>query len=63
MYASRCINSKLWNEIPSTDVRKGWWLDANLHSPIVNANFVKDEVNNNKALQGTTMRLWLFLHQ
>jgi len=43
MYASRCINSKLWNEIPSTDVRKGWWLDENLHSPIVNANFVKDE--------------------
>ena len=43
MYASRCINNKLWNEIPSTDVRKGWWLDANLHLPIVNANFVKDE--------------------
>lgn len=43
MYAPRCINSKLWNEIPSTDVRKGWWLDENLHSPIVNTNFVKDE--------------------
>lgn len=23
----RCINSHLWNTIPSTDVRKGWWVD------------------------------------
>jgi tetratricopeptide (TPR) repeat protein len=27
------INSLLYNLIPSTDVRKGWWLDENLHSP------------------------------
>lgn len=26
------INSMLYNLIPSTDVRKGWWLDENLHS-------------------------------
>jgi tetratricopeptide (TPR) repeat protein len=27
------INNLLYNLIPSTDVRKGWWLDENLHSP------------------------------
>lgn len=35
MYASRRINSNLWKQIPATDVRKGWWLDENLQSPIV----------------------------
>lgn len=34
------INSKLWKEIPSTDVRKGWWIDENLNSPIVNPKYV-----------------------
>lgn len=28
-----CINILLYNKIPTTDVRKGWWLDANKHSP------------------------------
>ena len=28
-----CINILLYDKIPATDVRKGWWLDANLHSP------------------------------
>ena len=28
-----CINSLLWNKIPATDVRKGWWVDENLESP------------------------------
>lgn len=32
-YAS--INSLLWNKIPETDVRKGWWVDENLHSPLL----------------------------
>lgn len=27
-----CINSMLYNKIPKTDVRKGWWVDENLHS-------------------------------
>lgn len=27
------INTLLWNKIPETDVRKGWWIDENLHSP------------------------------
>lgn len=27
------INKILYDKIPSTDVRKGWWLDENLHSP------------------------------
>lgn len=28
-----CINILLYNKIPATDVRKGWWLDGNMHSP------------------------------
>ncbi len=37
-YAAACqitpmINSLLWKKISSTDVRKGWWIDENLHSP------------------------------
>lgn len=39
-YACRMINSKLWKEIPATDVRKGWWIDENLNSPIVNPKYV-----------------------
>lgn len=35
MYAGRYINSTLYDEIDSTDVRKGWWLNADLYSPIV----------------------------
>ena len=29
------INSLLYNKIPSTDVRKGWWMDENLHSDLL----------------------------
>lgn len=29
------INSLLYNKIPATDVRKGWWVDENLHSPLL----------------------------
>ncbi len=29
------INSLLYNKIPSTDVRKGWWVDEKLHSPLL----------------------------
>ena len=39
-YAYRAINSKLWNEIPSTDVRKGWWLDSKFNSPDVDSTLV-----------------------
>jgi len=28
----KSVNSLLFDKIPSTDVRKGWWVDANLHS-------------------------------
>lgn len=28
----KCINSDLFAKISATDVRKGWWVDANLHS-------------------------------
>lgn len=29
------INTLLYNQIPDTDVRKGWWIDANLDSPLL----------------------------
>lgn len=34
-YAGRYINSTLYDEIDTTDVRKGWWLDTAYYSPIV----------------------------
>ncbi len=30
-----CINSLLYNKIPQTDVRKGWWVNASLESPLL----------------------------
>ena len=30
-----CINKILYDKIPATDVRKGWWLDENLYSPLL----------------------------
>lgn len=33
--AHRRINSALWDKIPSTDVRKGWWVDENFHSDLL----------------------------
>ena len=30
------ISSLLYKMIPETDVRKGWWIDANLSSPLLN---------------------------
>ena len=35
--AWRYINKSLYNAIPETDVRKGWWLDENCQSPNLNA--------------------------
>lgn len=32
------INKKLYNTIPDTDVRKGWWLDAEGNSPHLDGN-------------------------
>lgn len=32
-----CINNLLFNKIPDSDVRKGWWVDANLESPLLEA--------------------------
>jgi hypothetical protein len=32
----KCINVLLWNKIPATDVRKGWWVDDQLNSPLLN---------------------------
>lgn len=30
-----CINKILYDKIPATDVRKGWWVDENLYSPLL----------------------------
>ena len=30
-----CINSLLYDKIPQTDVRKGWWVDSSLDSPLL----------------------------
>ena len=30
-----CINNLLYNKIPDTDIRKGWWVDSNLDSPLL----------------------------
>ncbi len=30
-----CINRLLYDKIPATDVRKGWWVDASLESPLL----------------------------
>lgn len=32
-----CINNLLYDKIASTDVRKGWWVDASLESPLLSA--------------------------
>lgn len=30
-----CINNLLYDKIPATDVRKGWWVDESLESPLL----------------------------
>lgn len=30
-----CINKILYDKIPETDIRKGWWVDENLKSPLL----------------------------
>ena len=45
--ATRWIASDLFDEISATDVRKGWWLDENLNSPLLDAagyNALKEDV-------------------
>ena len=32
-----CINNILYDKIPDTDVRKGWWVNADLESPLLEA--------------------------
>lgn len=32
------INKSLWESIPTTDARKGWWVDDNMYSPNLNAD-------------------------
>lgn len=31
----RMINQNLWSKIPESDVRKGWWVDEKLESPLL----------------------------
>lgn len=33
--AYSCINKMLYDKIPASDVRKGWWVDENLESPLL----------------------------
>lgn len=32
-----CINNLLYDKIPATDVRKGWWVNESLESPLLSA--------------------------
>ena len=32
-----CINNLLYDKIPATDVRKGWWVDESMESPLLSA--------------------------
>lgn len=38
--AYRSISSELYDKIPATDVRKGWWLNEELTSPLITNNAV-----------------------
>ena len=40
--AYRLINKNLWAKIPETDVRKGWWVDEDLHSPVLDNGLGED---------------------
>lgn len=40
--AMRRINSTLWEKIPSTDVRKSWWVDEDLQSTALNNAYGED---------------------
>lgn len=48
--ATRAIASALYNEISATDVRKGWWLNEDLESPLLDAptyNLLKSYIQGN----------------
>ena len=42
----RSVNILLWNKIPTTDVRKNWWLNENKTSPYLEGLTWKDEAKN-----------------
>ena len=45
--ATRWISSALFEEITATDVRKGWWLDEDLNSPLLDVpgyNAMKEDI-------------------
>ena len=42
-----CINNLLYDRIPASDVRKGWWVDASLESPLLD-NVVWNGVSGNE---------------
>ena len=41
-----CINNLLYDKIPATDVRKGWWVDESLESPLLES-VTWDDVSGN----------------
>lgn len=42
----RKINKLLWDQIPSSDVRKGWWIDEKLSSPLTDDIYLTDDKGN-----------------
>ena len=42
-----CINNLLYDQIPASDIRKGWWVDASLESPLLD-NVVWNGVSGNE---------------
>ena len=48
--ATRWISSNLFSEISATDVRRGWWLDEDMESPLLDApgyNVMKADIQEN----------------
>ncbi len=41
-YTYRRINKLLWLDIPESDVRKGWWVDENYMSPLIDDVMLED---------------------
>lgn len=55
--AYRMINKFIWEDIPATDVRKGWWVDENLKAPFVDGITVTDK--DGKEIPFAVAQKWL----
>lgn len=52
----KCINSKLYNQISHTDVRKGWWLDGECNSENLKGTLFYGFLTNHNALPYTNTK-------